>query len=286
MGTLSSVLVPHDPIPAHLAIDAGWLAGIYDGEGSALGISQFRSHNPEVCDRIEKTLDLLGFEWTYRDDTYFMLGGMKACIKMLNLPITRRAQLERLIFESKAGHYKHGDGRPPTLRRSIDRVVSVEPIGERPVVSMKTTTGNYIVSGYASSNCFTVGDEMPNLSLRKADIKRVLGHTPERADYSAEELLALASERWDVFHVMVAEGSFARRNAARVRKAWETLLGQNAIWLKDHRTLAQTIVSAIQIREGVHPADVIASWEGSAKATVEAAVVHIRPRGINLAGAI
>lgn len=131
---------------------------------------------------------------------------------------------------------------------------------------------------------FTVGDEMPPATLRATDVKRVLGYTPD-TDLTAKALLALASERWDVFHVMVAEGNYASRNAAAVKKAWRDLLGQNAIWLKDHRLLAQTIVSAIQIREGVHPEDVIASWKGGAKA-VQDAVVHIKPRGINLAGAI
>jgi hypothetical protein len=132
---------------------------------------------------------------------------------------------------------------------------------------------------------FTVGDEMPPATLRKEDVKRVLGYTPD-ADLSSQALLALASEQWDVFHVIVAEGAYASTNAAKVKAVWTHLLGQKAIWLKDHRLLAQTVVSAMQIREGQHPADVIASWKGGTKATVKEAVFHIKPRGINLAGAI
>lgn len=128
---------------------------------------------------------------------------------------------------------------------------------------------------------FTVGDEMPPPKLYAKDVKRVLGYTPE-GDLSATALFDLVSEQWDVFHVMVAQGSFASANQSRVKKAWSELLGQQAIWLKDHTLLAQTVVSAIQIREGVHPSEVIASWKGGA--AIGEAVAHLVPRGISLAG--
>jgi len=132
---------------------------------------------------------------------------------------------------------------------------------------------------------FTVGDEFPTPSLRRADVKRVLGYSPD-TDVTAAQALALASEQWDVFHVIVAEGSHASAYPNETKAQWGALLGQKALWLKNHKTLAQTIVSAIQIREGMHPEDVIASWTGSTKAAVAAAVASIKPRGINLAGAV
>ncbi len=133
---------------------------------------------------------------------------------------------------------------------------------------------------------FTIGDEMPPMTLRASDVARVLGYTPKDVDLSAKGLLALASERWDVFHLMVAEGNYASSHAKQVRKAWTDLLGQQAVWLKNHKHLAETIVSVMAIREGAHPDDVAASWKGAAATTVSEAVVHVRQRGIALGGVV
>lgn len=132
---------------------------------------------------------------------------------------------------------------------------------------------------------FTIGDEQPTPYLQKDDIKRVLGYAPQE-DVDRDALLTLVSRKWEVFHVMVAEGSHARNYPDRVRKEWTDLLGQRALWLKDHTKLAEVIVSAIQIVEGARADDVVASWDGSTSMVVRDAVAGLSRRGATAEGLV
>lgn len=128
---------------------------------------------------------------------------------------------------------------------------------------------------------FTVGDEDPTPSLRKADVERVLGGTvPPGRKLDAASLLAAASERWEVFHIVVAEGSHARVNPEAVRARWAKLLGQRALVLSQHGKLAEVIVSTLQLATGMSYDDVEASWDASTAAVVTTAI-H---RGISFDG--
>lgn len=118
---------------------------------------------------------------------------------------------------------------------------------------------------------FTVGDENPTPYVRGEDIERVLGHRIEQDRLSAQEILTLASRQWEVYHVIVAEGSEARTYPDRVRKSWTDLLGERALWLDDHKKLAEVIVSAMQINEGADADAVAGSWDGSTSLVVRKA---------------
>jgi hypothetical protein len=96
---------------------------------------------------------------------------------------------------------------------------------------------------------FTIGDEGAPGDLTKEQIKKFIGDEPERADSSAE-MLADAQRLYDVFHVVIKEGDFARRDLGHVQATWGPLLGQHVIYLDDHKKLAETIVSTIEIVEG------------------------------------
>jgi len=85
-------------------------------------------------------------------------------------------------------------------------------------------------------------------ALTTAQIVKVIGSSPQR-DYSAHELLDLASRTYHVFHLIVEEGSFARGHLSGVRASWQSLLGQRALSLKDHTKLAQGIVAIIEQNE-------------------------------------
>jgi intein/homing endonuclease len=56
-----------DSSPEHLTPEqeraAGYLAGIYDGEGTGSRISQHRSKNPAVYEAIRNALEMLGFPY-------------------------------------------------------------------------------------------------------------------------------------------------------------------------------------------------------------------------------
>lgn len=96
---------------------------------------------------------------------------------------------------------------------------------------------------------FTVGDEQAPGNLTKDQIKRFIGDDVQ-TDPDNAKLLRAVQERYHVFHIMIAEGSHARGHEDAVRSSWTSFLGQNAIWLKDYRALADTIVAAIAATEG------------------------------------
>jgi len=118
---------------------------------------------------------------------------------------------------------------------------------------------------------FTIGDEEPPAVLTAAELVRVLG-TGQR-DFSTAELLDLATRQWEVFHVIVEEGSHCRvGNLDTVVHKWRTLLGQRALRLADHTKLPEVIVSALQVAEGMDPAAVAKTWSRETALVVRHAV--------------
>lgn len=123
---------------------------------------------------------------------------------------------------------------------------------------------------------FTVGDEEAPAPLTKDQIKQFIGDTME-ADLSTKDVLEMAQRSYDVFHVVIEEGSHARLHLPRVLDSWNNLLGQRVIRLADHKKLAETIVSAIEVAEGRDAAGSAAGW-GAGGHVVLDAVKHL-PRG-------
>lgn len=137
---------------------ADWLSGIYDGEGSStkksgqLIIAQSQDHNPDVFAEIGNALRLLGFQniipfvdkgrSTYRG--WRLNGGKQDRLRFLNLcrPV-RRKNIEASLYGQ--------------VDCSTDRVVRAEEDGMGEVVSLQTSTGNYVCWGYLSKNCTRYG---------------------------------------------------------------------------------------------------------------------------------
>ncbi len=124
---------------------------------------------------------------------------------------------------------------------------------------------------------FTVGDEQTPRVLTKDQLKQFLGTTPE-VDVPSNVSLEEAQRLYDVYHVVIEEGSHARSHMPEVRKSWSALLGQKVIYLSDCKLLSQTIVSAIQVAEGADTASAVKGWGGRAGDIVGSAVANL-PRG-------
>lgn len=134
------------PVPTDLERLAGWVGGIYDGEGSWIQISQCPIANPEIHAAISVALNKLDIPHTVggpTDGGHFLCltGGRQAYVDFLNKcqPIKRWGIQKKIIGGKRFGQR--------------DRIVSVEPAGSGTVLSMTTTTGNYVAWGYASRNC-------------------------------------------------------------------------------------------------------------------------------------
>lgn len=123
---------------------------------------------------------------------------------------------------------------------------------------------------------FTVGDEEAPLNLTKEQIKKFIGDDIE-ADLSSADMLELAQRKYDVYHIVIEEGSHARMHLPQVLKSWEPLLAQRVIKLSDHRKLAETIVSAIEVAEGRDATESVKGWGASARVVHDA--VKNLPKG-------
>ncbi len=119
---------------------------------------------------------------------------------------------------------------------------------------------------------FTIGDERPTPYLLASDIQRVLGYRPQFERICAQELLTMVSRQYDVFHIMVEEGSYYRTNGNKVVEEWTSLLGERAIRLSDHTKISEVIVSALQVLGGEDISSVVSSWDASAALTVSKAI--------------
>ena len=126
---------------------------------------------------------------------------------------------------------------------------------------------------------FTIGDEQTPPTLTKDHIEKVFGkEKASERDYTTEEILDMVSDKYEIYHLMVAQGSHFRSHGEEVRNAWGNLLGQRAIELVDYEHLPETIVSIIQATEGECKATIVDSWKDKSTAlTVQEAIKDIVP---------
>lgn len=108
---------------------------------------------------------------------------------------------------------------------------------------------------------FSIGDE-PNLDgMTKTQIKRFLDIDVER-DLSAREILDMAQQHWEVFHIVLVNEGRCRYGRDAVLSNWKATLPERTIELQDVNALAETVVSLIQVTEGARASDVAATWSG------------------------
>lgn len=118
------------------------------------------------------------------------------------------------------------------------------------------------VKGY----CITMGDELPpqHRGYTKAELAGVFGEDiGGQLTMSPAEALAEARQKYNVFHLIIKQGSFCRSSFGRVKAEWRELMGNRAIIVEDIRFIPQIIISLIQVNEGAEPEDVIGSWQDS-----------------------
>lgn len=123
---------------------------------------------------------------------------------------------------------------------------------------------------------FTYGDEGVPPALARAHVGRVFGTRAER-DYTAAELLAMARRTYDVYHLVIMQGSHARIHPG-VLSEWRALMGENAIEVDDYTRLGEIIVSILQVRQGQSADAVASSWSGDTSLVVRKALKGLTVR--------
>ena len=127
----------------------GFLAGIFDAEGSYSGVWRLSNTDPEIIHWTTKTLGALGFDYvlepTSRSNGLVVVrlrGGLKEAMRFFHTTdpaITRKRSIEGVALKSDAKL----------------RVAAIEPLGiELPMYDITTGTGDFIANGVVSHNCF------------------------------------------------------------------------------------------------------------------------------------
>jgi DNA repair photolyase len=128
----------------------GFLAGIFDAEGSCGGANALRISNKDgqIVHYTQESLDRLGFETVVEPvrpngvHVVRIRGGLKERLRFFHLTdpaITRKRSIEGVALKSDAR----------------TKVTSIEPLGmELPLYDITTGTGDFIANGVVSHNCF------------------------------------------------------------------------------------------------------------------------------------
>ncbi len=150
----------------------------------------------------------------------------------------------------------------------------------------------YFAANHTSIDCFekrnkkgylfTIGDEEPPTHTSKDAVNKIIGDDGLQADIPFQEVVDAASQMYNVYHIIIAEGSHCRFNGARggakhVRDLWSEYLGQNAIIIDDYTKLAEVIVSIIEVNEGRDVEAVAKSWSGDTSLVVKNAINDLTP---------
>lgn len=141
--------------------EAGWLAGMYDGEGWVTGgrypngnwfVGVSQNEGP-TADNLRRALKARGFEvedYDYaerprRQDNrrIHIRGGLPEQLRLLGTIRPERlvAKASRLWDDRQVSHIK------------VATVIAVEPVGELEVIALKTSHGTFIAEGLLSHNC-------------------------------------------------------------------------------------------------------------------------------------
>ena len=155
--------------------DAGYLAGIFDGEGYIFGRGErsgFRigfAQNPGVV--LDHTLDLLhrsGFATSplseHGSTQRFSIAGMYQCFRLLG-------QMRPTRLLDKLPHWYPGRA-PSRFGPGYATVVRIEPLGDREVVAIATSTRTLFAEGLYSHNCIATKREQARIVWN--DCKRLV----------------------------------------------------------------------------------------------------------------
>lgn len=103
---------------------------------------------------------------------------------------------------------------------------------------------------------FTIGDELPPSEVLASNFKRIFGSDSQVSTMSSKEMLKMAEETFDVFHIIALQGSYAR-NHSGVTSAWRSFMGTHVLPLTDYKLLDELVVAVIKVNEGATPEEVI-----------------------------
>ncbi len=152
---------------------AGWLSGFFDGEGSVslskkfggtagyrasstIAFYQGAGRNLPLCDKLERALTHFGLPFVYsederKDNKEAACYGYR-CYRLRGNSLPLYQRFLHIVQPSKWCDRIVDAAYGAKFVREWDEIESMELDGEEDVFALETTTGNYVVWGYASSN--------------------------------------------------------------------------------------------------------------------------------------
>lgn len=100
----------------------------------------------------------------------------------------------------------------------------------------------------------TMGDERPWPKVSVAEVERIFGVKAER-DETVEELLAKASETWEIFHIFPTNANNGRN--VNIQNRWKELLGERVIMLDNEDLVCETVASLVYMLETAKDLDTV-----------------------------
>jgi hypothetical protein len=105
---------------------------------------------------------------------------------------------------------------------------------------------------------FFIGDERSYKDISRQQVKKLISDDGLEKDLSTEEIFAELKEKWDVYFLFAAQGSYAAETIIDTDNTypgdlgvgWRKLLGQNALVLEDADAVCETIALTIGLGEG------------------------------------
>lgn len=161
-----------DPWEVENDRDAGWLAGMYDGEGwlnknsNGMGTAQRKNEAHVEIERIMRKFNLVYHEYAQKNEGYddchqFRTTNMWDMLRILGKirPYrfnhrTSSVWHNRRAFVARDSSSGYGTGRTPDpAGRHVAEIVSIEYLGKGPVVALGTSTRTFIADGFLGHNC-------------------------------------------------------------------------------------------------------------------------------------
>lgn len=134
----------------------------------------------------------------------------------------------------------------------------------------------YLASKYTATDAWekrkqkgiliTIGDEMTHNHFTNGAVKDMFGSSVQADTFmSAEDLLEMASEKWNVYHIHANDGSYSVESGGgqRVLESWKKLLGQKVTVVNNHVDIADAIVKIVidNIDQEIYPTSVDTTTE-------------------------
>lgn len=125
----------------------------------------------------------------------------------------------------------------------------------------KTSTDSFEKRG-KKGYLFTIGDERFYPSIKAGVIEKVFGDKINE-DVKFEAVMEACKEKWEVFHIHVAQGSYGEKP----KDDWKRVLGERVLVLEDADQVAEMVAGVVALNEGADWKDVVDDLGGAAAVT-------------------